>query len=101
MATKPNIRSIRMSDQVMEYINAQVGDNFNAKFEAMVLRCMWELPAKEEQLKELEKKIAEKRKQLYDMSDQAGKLSSTIRQITSQTQSLEKAIAREIHSWEV
>lgn len=101
MATKPNIRSIRMSDQVMEFINGQVGDNFNAKFEAMVLRCMWELPAKEAQLKELEKKIVEKRKQLYDMSDQAGKLSSTIRQITSQAQSLEKAIAREVHSWEM
>ncbi len=101
MAKKPNIRSIRMSDQVLEYINAQVGDNFNAKFEAMVLRCMWELPAKEAQMKELDKKIMEKRKQLYEMSDQAGKLSSTIRQITAQTQSLEQAIAQAVHRWEV
>ncbi len=101
MATKNNIRSIRMSDQVMEYIEAQQGDNFTAKFEAMILRCMWELPAKEEQIKKLDKEIAQKRKQLYDMSDQAGKLSSTIRQITSQAQSLEKAIAREVHSWEL
>ena len=64
MATKNNIRSIRMSDQVMEYIEAQQGDNFTAKFEAMILRCMWELPAKEEQIKKLDKEIAQKRKQL-------------------------------------
>lgn len=101
MATKPNIRSIRMSDQVKEFINDQVGDNFNAKFEAMVLRCMWELPAKEAQLKELDKQIMEKRQQLYDMSAQAGKLSSTIRQLTNQTQSLEQAITQAVHSWEV
>lgn len=101
MATKPHIRSIRMSDQVMEYIDAQIGDNFSAKFEAMILRCMWELPAKEEQIKKLDKEIAQKRKQLYDMSDQAGKLSSTIRNLTAQTQRLEEAIAREIHSWDL
>lgn len=101
MAAKPNIRSIRISNQVMEYIDAQVGDNFSAKFEAMILRCMWELPAKEEQIKKLDKEIAQKRKQLYDMSDQAGKLSSTIKNLTAQAQCLEKAIAREVHSWEL
>lgn len=100
MAAKPNIRSIRMSDQVIEYINAQVGDNFSAKFEAMILRCMYELPAKEKQLKELEKAIALKRKQLYDMAAQAGKLSSTIQNLTAQTCNLEQMIAREVHSWE-
>ena len=101
MATKPNIRSIRMSDQVMEFINDQLGDNFNAKFEAMVLRCMWELPAKEEQLKRLEQQITQKRKQLYDMSAQAGKLESTIKKLFPQVQQLEQAIAREVHSWDL
>ncbi len=101
MATKPNIRSIRMSDQVMEFINDQLGDNFNAKFEAMVLRCMWELPAKEEQLKQLEQQITQKRKQLYDMSAQAGKLGATINQLFPQVQRLEQAIAKEVHSWDL
>ena len=101
MATKTNIRSIRMSSQVMEFIEAQVGDNFTQKFEAMVLRCMWELPAKKEQLKELDQQLQAKRKQLYDMSAQAGKLSSTIRQISGKAQLLEETIAREVHSWEV
>ena len=101
MAAKPNIRSIRMSDQVMEFINAQVGDNFNAKFEAMVLRCMWELPAKEEELKRLEQRIVQERKKLYDMSAQAGKLEATIRQLIPQIQRLEQSISKEVHNWDL
>ena len=101
MAAKPNIRSIRMSDQVMEFINAQVGDNFNAKFEAMVLRGMWELPAKEEELKRLEQRIVQERKKLYDMSIQAGKLGATINQLFPQVQRLEQSIAKEVHNWDL
>ncbi len=101
MAAKNNTRCIRMSDQVVEYIEGQIGDNFTQKFEAMVLRCMYELPAKEEELKKLNKEIMEKRKQLYDMCQQAGKLSMTIKKITGRAQYLEETIAREVHSWEV
>ena len=90
-----------MSDQVMEFINAQVGDNFNAKFEALVLRCMWELPAKEEELKRLEQRIVQERKKLYDMSAQAGKLEATIRQLIPQIQRLEQSIAKEVHNWDL
>ena len=52
MAAKNNIRSIRFSDDTLEAIEAQVGRNFTEKFENMVTRCLWELPAAEQKLKD-------------------------------------------------
>ncbi|MFQ9445936.1 MAG: hypothetical protein ACLR01_15090 [Vescimonas sp.] len=44
MAIKNNIRSIRFSDELMEIINNQVGDNFNQRFERLVYNCYMLLP---------------------------------------------------------
>ena len=71
MATKNNIRSIRFSDELAELIERQQGENFTQKFENLVYRCAWELPAKERELKQLEERIQEKREQLRRMSAQA------------------------------
>ena len=98
---KDTVKTIRLNDEILEAIEGQIGDTFTQKFEAMVTRCMWELPAKEEQIKQLDKQIAEKRKKLYEMNDQAGKLSATLRDLTTRIQSLEQIIAREIHSWDL
>lgn len=64
MAKKNNIRSIRFSDEMIEMIESQAGDSFTAKFEALVTRCMWELPRKEEELKGIQERIDYERKQL-------------------------------------
>ena len=56
MATKNNIRSIRFSDELAELIERQQGENFTQKFENLVYRCAWELPAKERELKQLEER---------------------------------------------
>ena len=95
------VKTIRLNDEILEAIEGQIGDTFTQKFEAMVTRCMWEVPAKEAQIKQLDKQIAEKRKKLYEMNDQAGKLSATLRDLTSRIQNLEQARAREIHSWDL
>lgn len=71
MARKSNIRSIRFSDEIAELIDRQQGDNFTQKFENLITKCAWELPARERELAELEKRIAEKRRQLLEMSAQA------------------------------
>ena len=49
MAQKSNIRSMRFSDEIIQMIESQAGETFTAKFEALVTRCMWELPQKEQE----------------------------------------------------
>lgn len=68
MARKNNIRSMRFSDEVIEMIESQQGENFSQKFENLVTRCMWELPRKEEELKRLDKEIDDKRAELRKIS---------------------------------
>lgn len=67
MAKKNNIRSIRFSDEISDLIDRQVGDTFTAKFENLITRCVWELPAKEEQLKAIQDKIKEQQNKLYNL----------------------------------
>lgn len=64
MAKKSNIRSIRFSDEMIEMIESQAGETFTAKFEALVTRCMWELPRKEQELKGIQERIDYEKKQL-------------------------------------
>lgn len=67
MASKSNIRSIRISDKMAELIDQQAGSNFTEKWENLVTRCVWELPKKEEQLKDLQTRIDRERQRLYDL----------------------------------
>lgn len=55
--SKGNIRSMRFSDAIIEMIESQAGDSFTAKFEALVTRCMWELPQKEKELEYVQTRI--------------------------------------------
>ena len=54
MGKKNNIRSIRFSDELAELIERQQGDTFTQKFENLVTRCVWELPAIQRQVKQLD-----------------------------------------------
>lgn len=51
---KNNIRSVRFSDEMIEIINQQVGENFTQKFERMVYNCYMLLPEKERQAERLD-----------------------------------------------
>ena len=64
MAGKSNIRSMRFSDEIIQMIEAQAGDTFTAKFEALVTKCIWALPKKEEELKNIQARIDAERKRL-------------------------------------
>ena len=68
MATKNNNRNIRISDQMLQLIEKQSGNNFTEKWEMLVIRCNWELPEKEKQLKELEEQIRKKRQMMAEAS---------------------------------
>ncbi len=68
MAKKNNIRSIRFSDELAELIDRQTGSSFTEKFENLISRCVWEIPAKEEELKRLDRQIQEKQDKLRVLS---------------------------------
>ena len=69
MALKNNIRSIRFSDELMEIINQQIGDSFNARFERLVYNCYMLLPEKERQAERLDMLISDKQKALSKLQD--------------------------------
>lgn len=66
---KNNIRSVRFSDEMIEIINQQIGDNFTQKFERMVYNCYMLLPEKQSQADRLDVLIKEKRKALDKLQD--------------------------------
>lgn len=67
MASKSNIRSIRISDDMTALIDQQVGANFTEKWENLVTRCIWELPKQEERLKDIQERIKKEQQRLYDL----------------------------------
>lgn len=78
MAGKPNIRSIRFSDELAEFIDRQVGNSFTEKFENLITRCVWELPQKEAELKQVQERIQQERKRLADLRKRREKLDRVI-----------------------
>ena len=101
MAAKNNIRSIRFSDELAELIDRQQGDTFTQKFENLITRCVWELPEKERQLEELDRRIKEKREQLQRMTVQAGELRMTINDLAPKIRQLNISINQAIEKWGV
>lgn len=75
------IVNLRLSEEMIDLINQQIGDTFTQKFENMVTRCMWELPAAEQQLKIVKKLIAEKKDELHDLSMKAQEFSDILDEI--------------------
>lgn len=67
MTRKSNIRSIRISDKMAELIDQQVGTTFTEKWENLVNRCTWELPAQEKQLEAIQEQIRREQQRLYDL----------------------------------
>lgn len=100
MAKKNNIRSIRFSDTMIEMIKSQAGDSFTAKFEALVTRCMWELPAKERELEQLQKDIDYWEKKLARIGKQAYELENKMYRLNNSVDQYSNMIKREISTLE-
>lgn len=64
MAKKSNLKSVRLSDEVLQYVENFEGDGFNQKFENLVYFCMKEEKQKHMLLEDLEQLITLKRKKL-------------------------------------
>ena len=83
MAGKTNIRSIRLSDELMEVIEAQEGETFTEKYERLISRYVFEMPAKEKELEELNRRIREAEKTLEERRRQAAELQRAIQILTN------------------
>lgn len=81
MAGKPNIRSIRFSDELAELIDRQIGNTFTEKFENLVTRCVWELPQREAELKEVQTQVRQEEKRLAELRKRREKLDQAISDI--------------------
>ena len=96
MAGKGYIRSIRFSEELAELIDRQAGNSFTEKFEGLITRCVWELPQKEEELKQLQEQIDERRKELKELLLSARKLRGTLQNINARMGALEAQIEKEV-----
>ena len=64
MAKKVNLKSVRLSDQVMDYVINFEGEGFNQKFENLVLFCMEQEESKKQRITLLDQQIAKQYKKL-------------------------------------
>ena len=81
MAKKNNFKSVRMSDQVMDYVINFEGDGFNQKFENLVLFCMEQEENRKQKIAFLDQQIVKQYKKL-----------DTLRQLTSEIGDVRRAL---------
>lgn len=83
MANKTNIRSIRLSDELMEVIEAQVGETFTEKYEGLIRRCVFEEPETVKRLEALRSELQQTEKTLEERRRQAAELQRVIQILTN------------------
>lgn len=86
---KNNIRSIRFSDELIEIIDQQVGDNFTQKFERLVYNCYMLSAEKEKEIQRLDELIAKQREQLRHYQKELQELSPLVGSIQRQLRSID------------
>jgi len=99
MATKGNIRSMRLSDECLQIIESQPGESFTAKFEYLVHHCIDELPETERRLqftKELiqgeDRRLERIRKQAFELDSSISSLMNALQHFNRQTQIVIKRV---------
>ena len=80
-----NLKSVRLSDQVMDYVINFEGDGFNQKFENLVLFCMEQEETKKQKIAFLDQQIVKQYKKL----DALRKISSEIGDVRKALTNLE------------
>ena len=91
---KNNIRSVLFSDEMIEIINQQVGDNFTQKFERMVYNCYMLLPEKQRQLEKLESDIRLRRRDLEDLSNRYNSAAGCLRSLEYRIKDIQGSLDR-------
>ena len=76
MSKKNNLKSVRLSDQVMDYVINFEGDGFNQKFENLVLFCMEQEETKKQKIAFLDQQIVKQYKKLDALRQLISKISA-------------------------
>ena len=82
MAKKTNMKSVRLSDQVMDYVINFEGEGFNQKFENLVLFCMEQEESKKQRIILLDQQIAKQYKKLYILQQLSSQIGDVRRALT-------------------
>ena len=78
MGLKSCIKTIRFSDEMIDIIEQQIGDNFTQKFERLVYNCCMLAEQKAVEIQILDKRIAEQRKLMRDYMMKLTKLTPMV-----------------------
>lgn len=89
-----NIRSMRFSDEIIQMIESQTGENFTQKFENLVTRCMWELPQKERELASINEMIRTRREQLGRMTQRVTGYTKALQRMEFNLKQLDREICK-------
>lgn len=76
MAKKNNLKSVRLSDYVMDYVINFEGDGFNQKFENLVLFCMEQEETRKQKIAFLDQQIVKQYKKLDALRQLISKISA-------------------------
>ena len=83
MAKKVNLKSVRLSDQVMDYVINFEGEGFNQKFENLVLFCMEQEESKKQRITILDQQIAKQYKKIYALQQISSEIGDVRRALTN------------------
>ena len=82
-------KSVRLSDEVFDYINQSPGKGFNEKFENIILRAKKEESDREQRLKDLQRQIDEEERKLYQLFEKYRYLDDYFRNFVSMRHQLD------------
>ena len=82
MAKKVNLKSVRLYDQVMDYVINFEGEGFNQKFENLVLFCMEQEESKKQRITLLDQQIAKQYKKLDVLQQISSEIGGVRRALT-------------------
>ncbi len=83
MAKKNNLKSVRLSDQVMDYVINFEGDGFNQKFENLVLFCMEQEETRKQKIAFLDQQIVKQYKKLDALRQISSEIGDVRRALTN------------------
>ena len=91
MAVKNHSRTVRLSDDMIDLIDRQVGDTFTQRFESLVTRCVWELDEARSELRDVQAQIDKKRLEFGELQKQISFYRLRLNQIGQAIDELMKA----------